>query len=107
MPSKDTQFTKENAREMQARSSEARNRNKERRKALKDILYVELEKPISEGSEITKAEWLVVKMIQNLKDDIKPTDLKTIQEILGEAVSKHEIRGKAPEHLINELMNEF
>lgn len=100
-------FTKENAREMQASSVASRNRNKERRKALKDILYAELKKPISEGSEITKAEWLVTKMIQNLKADIKPTDLKIIQEILGEAVSKHEIRGKAPEHLINELMNEI
>lgn len=98
---------KENAREMQARGVEKRKANTERRKALKEILYTELSKPISEGSEITKAEWLVVKMIQNLKDDVKPADLKTIQEILGEAVSKHEIRGKAPEHLINELMGEL
>lgn len=85
------EITKENAREMQRRSAAARKANNARRRALREILEEELAKPMSKDSKITKAEWLVVKMIQNIKDEVRPQDVKTLQEILGEAVDKHEI----------------
>lgn len=67
-------------------SHESRKKNTERRRALRELLREELNKPIGEGSNITKAEWLTAKMVQNLKDDITVRDYKLLQECLGEDV---------------------
>lgn len=99
------EITKENAREMQKRSAAARRANKARRRALREILEEELAKPISKDSKITKAEWLVIKMIQNVKDEIRPQDVKTLQEILGEAVDRHEVIKKNTE--VIEAVSDF
>lgn len=77
-------ITKENAREMQARSVEKRNENTAKRKAMREILLDELTKPVKEGSEITKLEWLIMKAIDNTRDDVNLTNLQQLQELLGE-----------------------
>ena len=84
MPSRDTQITKENAREMQARGAEARKENTARRKAVAHVLSDLLSKPVSEGSKVTKLEWLVARAIENTRDDVALSDLLKIQELLGE-----------------------
>ena len=87
MPSSDTYFTKENAKEMQERGAKKRAENAERRRLIRDILASELSKPISKESEITKAEYIIMRMVSNLKDDVKPSDVKTLQDIMGESVT--------------------
>lgn len=84
MPSKDTQFTKENAREMQRRSAVAQKENTARRKAMRELILDELTKPVQEGSKVTKLEWLIAKAINNTKDDVNLTNLQQLQDLLGE-----------------------
>lgn len=96
MPSSDTYFTKENAKEMQERGAKKRAENAERRRLIRDILATELAKPISKDSEITKAEYIIMRMVANLKDDVKPSDVKTLQEIMGEYVQKVETTDTTP-----------
>lgn len=84
MPKSYTYFTKENAREMQARGTEVRKENTKRRKAVAHVLSDLLSKPVSEGSKVTKLEWLVARAIDNTRDDVELSDLLKIQELLGE-----------------------
>lgn len=99
------EFDSVRGREMQKRSVAARNANKERKKALQDILREELAKPISKDSQVTKAEWLVMRMLQNLKDDVKPADVRMLQKILGEAVLKIETANSKPSDAFMDMMN--
>lgn len=84
MPQSDTYFTKDNAREMQARGTKVRKENAARRKAVAHVLSDILSKPVSEGSKVTKLEWLVARAIENTRDDVALSDLLKIQELLGE-----------------------
>jgi hypothetical protein len=52
MQGKDTRFTKENAREMQARAAVAHKENTAKRKAVAQVLSDMLSKPVSEGSKV-------------------------------------------------------
>lgn len=74
-------ITKENAKEMQQKSVEARKANK----AVADVLREELSKKVG---DLTKLEWLTQKAINNAKDTITLKDIKLMQEILGEAAEK-------------------
>lgn len=78
------QFTSETAREMQARGVVKRRENKERRKALRELLLDELTKPIKDGSEVTKLEWLIAKAIDNTRNDVNLSNLQQLQDLLGE-----------------------
>lgn len=89
MPSKDTQFTKDNAREMQKRSAKAQKENTARRKAVAQVLSEMLTKQVTmkvDGKEtkVTKLEWLVARAIDNCREDVALSDLLKIQELLGE-----------------------
>lgn len=107
MPSSDTQFTKENAREMQRRSQISKSNNVKRRKLIREILADELAKPISKDSELTKAEYIIMKMVLGLKEDVKPSDVKTLQEILGEYVQKVETTDTTPpEERLKKMMED-
>ena len=99
------EFTPETAKEAQKKGVAKRLENKERRRLLKEILSEELAKPISKDSTLTKGEWLIMKMVENLRADIKPQDVKILQEVLGESVQKHEftIDGKSPEERLMDL----
>jgi len=107
MPSSDTQFTKENAREMQRRSQIAKSNNVKRRKLIREILADELAKPISKDSELTKAEYIIMKMVLGLKEEVTPSDVKTLQEILGEYVQKVETTDTTPpEEKLKKMMKD-
>lgn len=54
------------------------------RKTLAQVLRDELEKPISEESQMTRKEYLASRLVMNLKDNIKPYEFKLLCEILGE-----------------------
>ena len=84
MASSDTYFTKNNAREMQARGVAKRKENTARRKAMRELILDELTKPVTEGSSVTKLEWLIAKAINNTKDDVNLQNLIQLQDLLGE-----------------------
>lgn len=99
-------FTKENAREMQARSVDARNENTARRKAVAQVLADLLSKPVKDGSTQTKLEWLVAKAIDNTRDDVALSDLLKIQELLGEKQMTYNIGNlKKPEDAAREILD--
>lgn len=66
----DGKITKENAREYQRKSAEARSRNVERRKAFKDIFNELLNEAggTYDGKEVTKKEAMVIKALQYMLD---------------------------------------
>ena len=105
MPSKDTQFTKDNAREMQRRGAASRKENTARRKAVAHVLADLLSKPVSEGSKVTKLEWLVARAIENTRDDVGLSDLLKIQELLGEKQMTFNFESRKPEDVAAEIMN--
>ena len=107
MPSKDTQFTKENAREMQARSTEVRKENTARRKAVAHVLSDLLSKPVSEGSKVTKLEWLVARAIDNTRDDVALSDLLKIQELLGEKQMTFAFENRKPSEVARDILDEI
>lgn len=106
MPKSDTYFTKDNAREMQARGTVVRKENTKRRKAVAHVLSDLLSKPVSEGSNVTKLEWLVARAIDNCRDDVALSDLLKIQELLGEKTVNNIVNitgGKSREDIIKML----
>lgn len=80
-------FTTEERRRGAYASAEAKNRKKEAKKLLKQLLAEELDSPVPGSPGITKAEWLVAKMVRNLSENITPKDILTLQRILGEDTS--------------------
>ena len=100
------QFTKENAREMQARAAVAHKENTAKRKAVAQVLSELLSKPVSEGSRVTKLEWLVAKAIDNTRDNVALADLLKIQELLGEKQMTYNIGNlKKPEDAAREILD--
>lgn len=94
--------------EDRTKSHEARKANHERRRALRELLREELDKPVNE-SGLTKAEWLTAKMVQNLKDDITVDDYLKLQKVLGEDVIRVDVSadGLLPSERIAKWFNEM
>ncbi|MBQ1938424.1 MAG: hypothetical protein II364_05605 [Bacteroidales bacterium] len=107
MPSKDTQFTKDNAREMQSRGTKVRKENTARRKAVAHVLADLLSKPVSEGSKVTKLEWLVARAIDNTRDDVGLSDLLKIQELLGEKQMTFNFEKRKPSEVARDILEEI
>lgn len=107
MPSKNTKFTKENAREMQARGTKVRKENTARRKAVAHVLADLLSKPVSEGSKVTKLEWLVARAIDNTRDDVGLSDLLKIQELLGEKQMTFNFEKRKPSEVARDILEEI
>jgi DNA-binding transcriptional regulator YbjK len=107
MPNKDTKFTKENAREMQARGTKVRKENTARRKAVAHVLADLLSKPVSEGSKVTKLEWLVARAIDNTRDDVGLSDLLKIQELLGEKQMTFNFEKRNPSEVARDILDEI
>jgi hypothetical protein len=111
MPKSDTYFTKDNAREMQARGTEVRKENTARRKAVAHVLSDMLSKQVTmkvDGKEtkVTKLEWLVARAIDNCREDVALSDLLKIQELLGEKTVNNIVNitgGKSREDIIKML----
>ena len=107
MPKSDTYFTKDNARDMQARSTEVRRENTARRKALREILFDELAKPVSKDSKLTKLEWLVMRAIENTREEVELSDLLKIQELLGEKQMTYNFNAsKESEEILKEVFGD-
>lgn len=102
-----TQFTKDNAREMQARSTKTRKENTARRKAVAHVLSELLSKPVCEGSKVTKLEWLVAKAIDNTRDDVALSDLLKIQELLGEKQMTFAFDKRKPSEVAADILKEI
>lgn len=81
---KEYNINQDNAREMQRKGVEKRKENTAKRRAMREILMDELSKPVTEGSKMTKLEWLIAKAISNTKDEVGLSDLQRLQELLGE-----------------------
>lgn len=107
MQGKDTKFTKENAREMQARGTKVRKENTARRKAVAHVLADLLSKPVSEGSKVTKLEWLVARAIDNTRDDVGLSDLLKIQELLGEKQMTFNFEKRNPSEVARDILDEI
>ena len=107
MPRSDTYFTKNNAREMQARGAASRKENTARRKAVAHVLSDLLSKPVSEGSKVTKLEWLVERAIENTRDDVALSDLLKIQELLGEKQMTFNFENRKPSEVARDILDEI
>jgi hypothetical protein len=107
MQGKDTRFTKENAREMQAKSAESHKENTARRKTVAHVLSDLLSKPVSKGGKVTKLEWLVAKAIENTRDDVALSDLLKIQELLGEKQMTFNFENRKPSEVARDILDEI
>lgn len=107
MASKDTRFTKDNAREMQARGTKVRKENTARRKAVAHVLADLLSKPVTEGSKVTKLEWLVARAIDNTRDDVGLSDLLKIQELLGEKQMTFNFENRKPSEVARDILDDI
>ena len=76
--------TKDEQREIARKGGIASGESRRRWKTLVQVLRDELEKPISEESQMTRKEYLALRLVMNLKDNIKPYEYKLLCEILGE-----------------------
>lgn len=76
--------TTEEQREIARKGGIASGESRRRRKTLAQVLRDELEKPISEESQMTRKEYLASRLVMNLKENIKPYEFKLLCEILGE-----------------------
>lgn len=80
------------AREYQARSAEARKRNR----TLAEAVRAALEKKATEGSPMTRLEYLAEKAIANhATGDMTFKDLRDLQKLLGEDVQNVNLSGEA------------
>lgn len=107
MANKGNQFTKENAREMQARGTKVRKENTARRKAVAHVLADLLSKPVTEGSKVTKLEWLVARAIDNTRDDVGLSDLLKIQELLGEKQMTFNFENRKPSEVARDILDDI
>lgn len=92
---------------MQARGAEARKENTARRKAVAHVLSDLLSKPVSEGSKVTKLEWLVARAIDNTRDDVALSDLLKIQELLGEKQMTFAFENRKPSDVARDILDEI
>lgn len=103
-------ITKENARERQRASAEKRKENTAKRRAMREILMDELSKPVTEGSTMTKLEWLIMKAINNTKDEVNLQDLQRLQDLLGEKTVNNIVNitaSKSAEQCGKEILDEI
>lgn len=110
MSGESTRITKDNAREFQARGVEKRKKNTAKRKALKELLMDELSKPVKEGSSITKLEWLIMKAIDNTRDDVTLGNLQQLQDLLGEKQTTNNVNitaSRPAEDCAREILDEI
>lgn len=63
------------------------------RKTIADALRAELDKPIGNGSKMTKREYLAAQCIIGLKDSVSPAELRVLSDILGELKQNIDITG--------------
>lgn len=77
-------FTKAESRRGAYAAAATKNSRREIKLALRELLLEELAQPIEPGSDITKAEYLTAKMIENTSKNITPGDFLLLQRILGE-----------------------
>lgn len=85
------------AKEMQARSAEARKANRKERQTLAEVLRQQLQEKAADGSPMTRLEYLVAKAISNhAKGALSLKDLTYLQKLLGEDVQNINVRGVAP-----------
>lgn len=104
------EFTKDNAKEMQRRGAEKRKENTAKRRAMKELLMNELAKPVTEGSTMTKLEWLIMKAINNTKDEVNLQDLQRLQDLLGEKTVNNIVNitaSKSAEQCGKEILDEI
>lgn len=102
---------------MQARSAAVRASSEHKQKRAEEKLRkviiaetvkAELMKPIKEGDEMTKLEYIVKKVLQDLmKADVSSVeDLQRLQKIIGEAVTKMEVNTRPPSEAFIAMMEE-
>ena len=95
-----TPFTSEQSREEAAKNGRkggiASGVAKREKKTLADALRVVLEEKASEGSDLTKREAIVAKVVKRLYDDGDIRDLKILADVLGESVQTIDLKGVAP-----------
>ena len=73
------------AKEYQARSAVARKENRKERQTIAEVMRRQLEEKVSDGSQLTKLEYLVAKTLQNhIKGTLSLKDLTYLQKLLGE-----------------------
>jgi len=73
------------AKEYQARSAVARKENRKERQTIAEVMRRQLEEKVSDGSQLTKLEYLVAKTLQNhSKGTLSLKDLTYLQKLLGE-----------------------
>lgn len=90
-------FNEGTAKEMQARSAEARKRNR----TLAEVLRAQLQEKASEGSPLTKLEYLTLKAITNhAKGAMEFKDLRDLQKLLGEDIKTVNLGGDAPVNIV-------
>lgn len=92
---------------MQAKSTKVRKENTARRKDVAHVLSDLLSKPVSEGSKVTKLEWLVARAIDNTRDDVALSDLLKIQELLGEKQMTFSFEKRKPSEVAADILKEI
>lgn len=66
------------------------------RKTLAETLRLVLEEKIGEGSELSKREAIVAKVVKRLYDEGDIRDLKILADVLGESEQTINLKGVAP-----------
>ena len=84
------------AREKGRQGGIASGKARRERKTLADTLRLVLEEKISEGSELSKREAIVAKVVKRLYDEGDIRDLKILADVLGESEQTINLKGVAP-----------
>ena len=92
---------------MQKRSAVKQKENSARKRALREILFDELSKPVSKDSKITRLEWLVMRAIENTREAVELTDLLKIQELLGEKQMTFNFEKRKPSEVARDILDEI
>lgn len=84
------QFSDGIAAEMQAKSAEARKKNR----TVAEVLRAQLAEKAAEGQSMTRLEYLTLKAINtHAKGEMTMRDLREMQKVLGEDVKEMNIKG--------------
>lgn len=97
-------FNSETAKEAQKKSAAQRKKNNERRAILRELLYSELTKPASKGSDDMLALYYVKKALQGIVNNPTLEDIERMQRILGENFLKIEIEETNPAAKLAEII---
>ena len=63
------------------------------RKIIADALRAELDKPFQEGGALTKREYMAARCVFNLEENVTPSDLRALADILGELKQNVSVEG--------------